>query len=168
MNNIGTIVLFAGTGNLNGWMPCKGQRLESSNDNRLLATIMHNYNGSHNGHEFLLPNLEDKFGMRHFICTEGNFGGMNVSYEVDFAEDNYVGLVMPFEGDSIPAGWALCDGKELKVQNHVTLYALIGTQFGGTVSASGYANVAPDKEVFKLPNTGDERYIICINGVFPV
>ena len=43
-----------------------------------------------------------------------------------------VGAVMPFAGDAskVPAGWLLCDGKEVSRLDYLNLYNVIGTAWG--------------------------------------
>ena len=53
----------------------------------------------------------------------------------------YIGTVMPFGFSFAPLGWALCDGSSLSIAVNTTLYALIGTTYGGNGQVS-----------FELPN----------------
>lgn len=43
----------------------------------------------------------------------------------------FVGEIREFSGDVPPPGWALCDGQILQINEHRTLFALLGSQFGG-------------------------------------
>jgi microcystin-dependent protein len=43
----------------------------------------------------------------------------------------YVGEIRMFAGDFAPVGWALCDGQLLPIAENETLFALIGTTYGG-------------------------------------
>jgi microcystin-dependent protein len=43
----------------------------------------------------------------------------------------YIGEIRMFAGDYAPAGWALCDGQLLPVNENQTLYAILGTAYGG-------------------------------------
>jgi microcystin-dependent protein len=43
----------------------------------------------------------------------------------------YVGEIRVFGGNFAPVGWALCDGRTLAISTNETLYALIGTTYGG-------------------------------------
>ncbi|WP_084613995.1 phage tail protein [Nakamurella lactea] len=43
----------------------------------------------------------------------------------------FVGEIREFVGETAPAGWALCDGRVLQINDHRTLFALLGSQFGG-------------------------------------
>lgn len=45
--------------------------------------------------------------------------------------DSYLGEIRVFAGNFAPAGWQLCDGTLLPISQYDTLYALIGTTYGG-------------------------------------
>lgn len=53
----------------------------------------------------------------------------------------FIGEIRVFAGNYPPAGWAFCDGSVLSISENETLYALIGTTYGG----DGVTN-------FKLPD----------------
>ena len=40
-----------------------------------------------------------------------------------------IGSIMPFGGINIPAGWLLCDGREVKISDYLTLYNTVQYQF---------------------------------------
>lgn len=42
------------------------------------------------------------------------------------------GSILPFAGDTAPAGWFICNGTLLNRSTYSTLYAVIGTRFGTT------------------------------------
>jgi microcystin-dependent protein len=43
----------------------------------------------------------------------------------------YVGEIRMFAGNFAPAGWMFCEGQSLPISDYQTLYALIGTTYGG-------------------------------------
>lgn len=43
----------------------------------------------------------------------------------------YIGEIRMFGGNFAPLGWAMCDGAQLAISENDTLYALIGTTYGG-------------------------------------
>jgi microcystin-dependent protein len=43
----------------------------------------------------------------------------------------YVGEIRMFGGNFAPAGWMLCEGQALPISEYDTLFALIGTTYGG-------------------------------------
>ena len=45
--------------------------------------------------------------------------------------DSYVGDIRLFAGNYAPLGWLLCNGAVLKIGEHVELFSLIGTTYGG-------------------------------------
>lgn len=45
--------------------------------------------------------------------------------------DCYVGEIRLFAGVRIPAGWQICDGRLLSIDEHNGLYGLLGTNYGG-------------------------------------
>jgi microcystin-dependent protein len=45
--------------------------------------------------------------------------------------DQFVGEVRVFGGNYAPQGWVLCDGGLLPISQYSTLYAVIGTAYGG-------------------------------------
>lgn len=45
--------------------------------------------------------------------------------------ENYIGEIRAFGGNYAPEGWALCNGNSLSISENSTLYALIGTTYGG-------------------------------------
>jgi microcystin-dependent protein len=45
--------------------------------------------------------------------------------------DSYVGEIRIFAGNFAPDGWHLCDGTLLPISGYDTLYALLGTTYGG-------------------------------------
>jgi microcystin-dependent protein len=53
----------------------------------------------------------------------------------------YVGEIRMFGGNFAPNGWMLCQGQSLPISENETLFALIGTTYGGD-----------GEETFNLPN----------------
>jgi microcystin-dependent protein len=43
----------------------------------------------------------------------------------------YIGEIRMFAGNFAPAGWAMCDGQLLSINEYDTLFNLIGTTYGG-------------------------------------
>lgn len=73
----------------------------------------------------------------------------------------YIAEICLFSFDYETSGFILCDGRSLRVNQNIALYALIGNKFGG------------DSTNFNIPNMlGLEpvpgmNYYICVNGIFP-
>ncbi|MBO6273617.1 tail fiber protein [bacterium] len=65
-----------------------------------------------------------------------NMASMNTSINnIDECKIN-VGMILPFVGSSLPTGFLLCDGSEIKIQDFSNLYSVIGKLFGSTDSTS--------------------------------
>jgi len=45
--------------------------------------------------------------------------------------DDFVGQIVMFGGNFAPRGWAMCNGQLLNIQQHMKLFLLLGTNFGG-------------------------------------
>jgi microcystin-dependent protein len=45
--------------------------------------------------------------------------------------DPYIGEIRLFAGNYAPKGWAICDGKMLRVNENQALFSIIGNQYGG-------------------------------------
>lgn len=45
--------------------------------------------------------------------------------------NDYIALIKIFAGDFAPVGWAFCNGQLLSVSDYSTVFALIGTTYGG-------------------------------------
>ncbi|KQL22073.1 hypothetical protein AN957_24610 [Cytobacillus solani] len=59
-------------------------------------------------------------------------------------------------------GWLRCDGAELKIEEHIALYSLIGDRFGGRKGQ--YMNIP---NLIDAEPSADVSYYISINGEFP-
>lgn len=45
--------------------------------------------------------------------------------------ESYLGQIMLFAGNFAPAGWALCNGQLMPINQNQALYSIIGTTYGG-------------------------------------
>jgi microcystin-dependent protein len=43
----------------------------------------------------------------------------------------YLGEIRMFAGDFEPVGWAFCQGQTLRIEDHVDVYEIVGTTYGG-------------------------------------
>lgn len=62
-----------------------------------------------------------------------------------------VGTIMVFAGDAskVPAGWLLCDGRELNSSDYPSLFGVIGSSWGGSISKGGLPGITTK---FNLPD----------------
>jgi Phage Tail Collar Domain len=80
-----------------------------------------------------------------------------------------VGTILPFAGDTAPAGWLLCNGASVNRTTYPTLYAVVANRFGSADSSSfnvpdfrgrflrgrdGGAGRDPDRNARTAMNTG--------------
>jgi hypothetical protein len=95
----------------------------------------------------------------------GRFGASPQSYAHEGSgtptEACMLGEVRLFAGTRAPNGWAWADGDLVPVQGNVSLFSVIGTQYGGD-----------GQSTFALPDMrgiepAGARYMVCHTGVFP-
>lgn len=96
------------------------------------------------------------------------------------AAEPYIGEVSMFGGNFAPAGWALCDGSLISIANNSTLFALIGTNFGGDgVTTFGLPDLrgrtpihmgrsATSGTTYVLGQTGGAESVVLTNATIPV
>ncbi len=75
-------------------------------------------------------------------------------------QDSYIGQINLWASNSVPRGWAKCDGSLLPTAQYMALHSLLGHHFGG----SG--------DHFALPDLSDKapsgyHYIIALAGIYP-
>jgi microcystin-dependent protein len=91
----------------------------------------------------------------------GSLGKLGVRAQAPFTY-GYLGEMLLVPYDYVPSGWALCDGSVLPIKDFVSLFALLGTRFGGNGNST-----------FGLPDLrGHEplkglKYIIALYGDSP-
>jgi microcystin-dependent protein len=78
--------------------------------------------------------------------------------------EEYIGGIKIFAGTFAPAGWALCDGQLMSIQDNTALFSLLGVQYGGDGKATFGL---PDLEKIKSKNGAELLYIICVSGIYP-
>ena len=81
-----------------------------------------------------------------------NIGGDYPDLGGGSAEENMLGVVIPFAGNFAPEGWAFADGQLLPINGNTALFSLLGTTYGG----DGITNFAlPDLEGRDIVGAGD-------------
>lgn len=65
-----------------------------------------------------------------------------------------IGSITVFTGATVPKGWLLCDGTSYSQLTYATLFAVVGTTFGGS---GGNFNVPT---IANLGGNSRQRYII--------
>jgi microcystin-dependent protein len=78
-----------------------------------------------------------------------------------------IGEIRLFAGNFAPAGWAICNGQLLQIQDNQALYSILGTLYGGDGRTTfGLPKIkpvdTPDGDPYNNIN-----YIICLHGMYP-
>ncbi|MDO8846142.1 MAG: tail fiber protein [Methylicorpusculum sp.] len=76
--------------------------------------------------------------------------------------ETFVGQIQLFAFNYAPKGWLICNGAMLPIEQHVMVYTLLGTTYGG----DGQRTFALPNLVGKEPAPG-LVYCICVEGLFP-
>src|SRR5262249_46311371 len=75
-------------------------------------------------------NREPSLALNYVIALTGIFPSRDGTGGVDPTLP-FLGEVMAFAGNFAPAGWALCQGQLLPINQNQALFALLGTTYGG-------------------------------------
>jgi microcystin-dependent protein len=82
----------------------------------------------------------------------------------------FVGQIIRFVGNFAPEDWMFCDGTLLQIPEHISLFMILGTTYGGdgirTFALPDLRDREPKLKDGSLPRSGP-RYIICVEGNFP-
>lgn len=75
------------------------------------------------------------------------------------SSDCMLGTMVPFGGTTAPTGWSFAHGQELKLSEHMALFGVLGTRYGGN----------PATQTFALPDAydlgpGGTNWLICTGG----
>ena len=138
-----------------GWMNCAGQLLLISELEPLFSVLGTRFGGDGET-TFGLPNLTATpppnaagESSLYFISLFGNSGSPSALLATV--------QLLPFE--SVPAGWAACDGQLLPIDQNKALFSLLGTTFGG----DGVTTFAvPDLRGLAVP--AGTQYCICVSS----
>ena len=69
-------------------------------------------------------------GLNYLICLSGMYPANGGSGGFP-PNDAVLGEVVAYAGQTVPAGWAQCDGSLISINDNEALFALIGTTYGG-------------------------------------
>lgn len=156
---VGSVALFGGNMVPPGWLFCDGGSWSPDDYPQLYAAIEMTFGGD--GGVFAVPNLDGRavvgtgsgpglppvalgqrvagpvpgLGLTPIICTQGVFplatGGGAFP-----AHTPFVGQVLAFAGQQLPAGWLPAVGRLLPIGSYPPLFALLGTAYGGDGTTS--------------------------------
>ncbi|NIJ19661.1 microcystin-dependent protein [Sphingomonas naasensis] len=140
---LGMIQSFAGQAQAFGAPPADKRLLPVPTNQPLMAVIGLSYGGD--GTHLALPDLTGRtpvggqqlgmtgpqtLAMTYLIATAATSGAP------------LPGMVVAFGGNTVPAGWAKCDGSLLTIPSNVALYQVIGQTFGGNAVTFGLPGLA--------------------------
>jgi microcystin-dependent protein len=149
-----------------GWSPCDG-RLFPINDNQALFSLVGTTFGGDGKTDFALPDLRGMVApfkpLTFCIAMEGVYPAMGEPDPNADVPSAFISEVRMFGFNSAPLGWASCDGQLLPIGEHLALFDLLGTTFGG----DGQHNLAlPDLRGMVAPFK-PLTFCIALSGVFP-
>ncbi|MCT4585492.1 MAG: tail fiber protein [Peptostreptococcaceae bacterium] len=84
--------------------------------------------------------------------------------------DAFIGTIELYPYTYAPRDWAYCDGQLLQIAQHTSLFALIGTKFGGdgrTTFALPNLNGAHPYDTNGAQPDPNMKYCIALEGIFP-
>jgi len=131
---IGMVESFAGSGPAYGAPDCIGGMLPIAQCQPLVAVIGLNFGGD-GVRQIGLPDLRGRVAIGGAPIGRMTQDTLSMTWLIAVNADAgapMLGAVVPFGGTFPPAGWAVCDGSMLPVRQNPTLFAAIGTTFGGT------------------------------------
>ena len=141
-----------------GWVHCDGRELAIESYQPLFSLLGWRWGGDRQA-TFGVPALGQQETQILFgIAIDGVYAPRDGNLQM---KTTYVGEIRLFGGNFVPAGWAVCDGRELPIDDsHATLYSLIGRRFGG------------GENTFAVPDLRDRvadgvNFIIALNGEDP-
>jgi len=80
-------------------------------------------------------NMQPFLGINFIIALEGIFPSRNTSARSRTTEgsglDPFIGEIIMFAGNFAPQGWAFCNGQLLPINQNQSLFAILGTVYGG-------------------------------------
>jgi microcystin-dependent protein len=94
-----------------------------------------------------IDNHQPSLALKYLIATEGIFPSTDGFGGVDPSQQ-FLGEVVAFAGDFVPAGWEEAAGQLLRINQNLPLFALLGTQYGGD-----------GRTTFALPDLRDRTVI---------
>lgn len=156
----GQIELLAFPSAPNGWMPCQGQLLPIPDYPRLFDLLGARYGGDGES-TFAVPKLspvkttDRKADLKWYINLIGPY-----PTEPDAFPEELMGSIELLPYDFSPPNFMMCDGRALTIEEHPTLFSIIGTKFGGD-----------GKKTFRLPKLAPLAgvgHFMCIAGIIPL
>ena len=150
----------------NEFAACDGQLVDIKSNQALFALLYDRFGGD-GRKNFGLPDMrgrEPVKGLAYVIALEGVFPGRKRLRGGRIAPLLGQLLLVPYLPKFVPPdGWAVCDGRTMKITDNRALFAVMGNKFGGngqtTFALPDLRTHAPAKGL---------TYLIALDGRFPV
>jgi microcystin-dependent protein len=140
-----------------GWAACDGSPLPINDFQKLFSLIGTKFGGDGKT-SFGLPDLREHAPLKGLQYIIGLYGELPSNPDGDL---RLLGELMLAPYDATPPGWLVCDGAELKIDDHTVLFALLGGAFGLSASTFNLPDLRKHVPVAGL------KYLISLNGMFP-
>ena len=75
-----------------------------------------------------VTNDQPSLSVEYLVATQGFFPSSGSSFDTDLP---FLGEVVAFAGNFVPAGYALANGQTLPITGNAALFAVLGTTYGG-------------------------------------
>lgn len=135
---IGMIQSFAGNYPAYGMPRCIGGTLPVLQNQQLMPVIGTSFGGD--GMQTIgVPDLHARVALGGAPVGMMRPGALTLTWLIAITAEGgapMLGAVMPFGGNSAPAGWAVCDGSMWAIGQDVPLFQAIGSVFGGNGESS--------------------------------
>jgi microcystin-dependent protein len=76
-------------------------------------------------------NDQPSLALNYIICTAGLFPQHDAGGTGFDVSQGVFGQIVEFAGNFAPSGWAFCDGTVLSIASNTSLFAILGTTYGG-------------------------------------
>jgi|GEM_PF-154045 len=154
---LGEIGLFAYNSIPKGFAPTDGRNLPLI-QNTALFSLLETKHGGDGRIQFALPKLTSPIpSTQYAIALQGIYPGRD---SAPMTSNRLLGEIALLPYDFTPNGFAVANGQLLSINEHGSLFALIGTMYGG----DGQTTFALPKLTSSIPNT---HYAIALQGIFP-
>lgn len=144
---VGQVLVTAGTFVPTGWMAANGAIMAIPGNEDLFSLYGNSFGGDPGGPNptFALPDLTSQVpkGLTPIINVNGTYppGDPAVVPDYDLSTP-ILGLVASTTAATAPSGWLECNGATVPTAQHVALYSLFGTRFGGSFTSFALPNIS--------------------------
>ncbi len=148
---VGQVLVTAGTFVPSGWLAANGVPIAISSNEDLYSLYGNTFGGSPQGTPamptptFNLPDLTSQVpkGLTPIINVNGTYPPGDPVEVPDYdLSTPILGLVTSTTAATAPSGWLECNGATVPTAQHVALFSLLGTRFGGGLTSFALPNIS--------------------------